>query len=109
MESLADFLGVADPTNKDEQPAPSESLVEITDPSEFCRRVLNSREFRQYVLNGIVLGDIPPAVLCRVIDHAWGKPAETVKHEGEVTITKVVREVVSVAGEEVDRAPTRVH
>ncbi len=95
FQSLADFLGV-EPGNTPSEPR-TDDLLNISDPTTFCQRVLNSREFRQYILNGITLGDIPPAVMCRIIDHAWGKPVDHVEHTGKVeTITEVRRVVVHV-------------
>jgi len=87
FQSLADYLGVTDPRPEDlraksearpSEPTPAQILDE-RDPTAFCKKILDSREFRQYIMNGIVLGDIPPAVMCRVIDHAWGKPVERVE------------------------------
>ena len=77
-QSLADFLGVPDPRAGSASVEP-ETLIDVVDPVEFCRGVLRSREFRQYILNGMVLGEIPPAIICRVMDHAWGKPVERVE------------------------------
>ena len=79
MESLAQFLGVQDPRPEADRPQTDfEQLADISDPKEFCARVLASREFRQYLMNGIVLGDIPPMILARMMDHGWGKPPERV-------------------------------
>ena len=66
-------------------------------PRDFCRQVVASPEFRRYLLNGFVLGDLPPAVVCRVLDHAWGRPVE--RHElsgpdGDPIITEVRRVIV---------------
>lgn len=73
-------------------------ILDISDPVVFCQRVLDSREFRQYILKGITERDIPPAVMCRVIDHAWGKPIDRVEHSGQVNqiITEVRRVIVRV-------------
>lgn len=81
-QSLADFLGVTDPRPVEDVPQQEPSIseaMEIEDPTEFCKRVVGSREFRQYIMNGVVLGDLPPAIGCRLIDHAWGKPVERVE------------------------------
>jgi len=107
MESLADFLGCQDLRKLDERGAEPTSelsvieLLDITDPMQFCQRVLASREFRQYLFTGIACGDIPPAVMCRVIDHAWGKPVDRVEHTGKdgqpiETVTEVRRVIVRV-------------
>jgi hypothetical protein len=100
MESLADFLGVRHPLQEEQaQPAALEDFAAITDPVEFCQHILASREFRQYILNGIVVGDIPPAILGRVMDQGWGKAPERIEHTGKdgrpiETITEVRRVVV---------------
>ncbi len=87
FQSLADYLKVIDPRPEAERPAepPSETdeLFAITDPTEFCKRICESREFRQYIYNGLVLRDLPPAILGRVIDHALGKAVERIEHTGK--------------------------
>ena len=108
MESLATFLGTLDPRPEDRRPAASDIVtsLEITDPKEFCRRILESLEFRQYIMNGIVLGDLPPAILCRVMDHGWGKPAERVEHTGKdggPVVTEVRRVIVHASKDVFDR------
>jgi hypothetical protein len=99
FQSLADFLGVQDPRPDEGAALPdAEALVDVSDPKEFCEKVLESREFRQYIMNGITLGDLPPAVMCRIIDHAWGKPVDRVEHTGKdgqpIETIKIVRVVV---------------
>lgn len=110
--SLADALGGIDPRPPEKQAEPSsptvESLLDVTDPTEFCQKILESREFRQYIVNGITLCDLPPAVMCRILDHAWGKPAERVEVQGAVTIKRVVREVIASSDATVSKA-TSVH
>ena len=77
MKTLAEHLGVIDPRPEEKRDTRDfDNLVDVTDPKEFCRRILNTREWRQYVMNGIVLGDLPPAVMTRILDHGWGKPVE---------------------------------
>jgi hypothetical protein len=105
--SLADVLQAEDPRSAEQQAvdaaAPSEptldGLVDVSDTKEFCKRVLESREFRQYILQGIVMHMIPPAILTRVMDHGWGKPPEKHEHTGAngepiKTITEVRRVIV---------------
>jgi len=81
MKSLYDSLDIPDPRVAD--PAETElgirDAIDVTDPQEFCRLIVRSREFKQYVVNGFVLGDIPSAIACRIMDHAWGKPVERVE------------------------------
>lgn len=102
MESLADFLGVPDP--RPEQSSSRErdwsSLADIAEPEQFCRAIVRTREFRQYLMNGIVLGDIPQSLMLRILDLAgWQKPPERIEHTGKdgkpiETITEVRRVVV---------------
>lgn len=74
MQSLADFLGVGHPLP---DTAPQPRLEDISDPKEFAVAVLNSQEFRSYIVNGLILGSIPSAILVRVMDLAgWQKPPD---------------------------------
>ena len=82
----------------------------------FSDAVVQSEEFRLYVIEGLTERDLPPAVLCRILDHAWGKPPERVEHTGKdgqpiESVTEVRRVVVHVQGESerVERAPRQVH
>lgn len=100
VQSLAEYLDVSDPRPEAElPPSDFEALADIADAETFCRRVLETREFRQYIMNGIVLGDIPAAIIGRVMDHAWGKPVERHELTGKngqpiETITEVRRVIV---------------
>lgn len=105
--SLADVLAVGDPRSEEArqlaEELPSEptldGAVDISDPKAFCERILASREFRQYIMHGIVIGDLPPAIVARVMDHGWGKPPEKHEHTGAngepiKTVTEVRRVIV---------------
>lgn len=84
MESLADFLGVrgaAPAAPAPAAPAPT-SYGEELSGKQFSEAVLRSWEFRRYVVDTLTLGTIPPAVLCRLMDHGWGKPPDHLKVEG---------------------------
>lgn len=103
--SLADFLGVPDPRPVEDVPQQEPSFsdaVDIVDPSTFCKRIVGSREFRQYIMNGIVLGDLPSAIGTRLMDHAWGKPPERVEHTGKdggpIEAITEIRRVIVKAG-----------
>ena len=107
MESLADFLGVAlgapaEPTDT------TPHLEDITDSKAFALAVLGSREFRAYIVNSLNLGDLPSAVLCRLMDYGWGKPVDRVEHTGKdgqpiETVTEVRRVIVRVEPDIYDR------
>jgi hypothetical protein len=110
-QTLADYLGVSQA-----QAVLPACLEDIADDAEsFCKAVLNSREFRSYIVNSLVLGSIPAAVMLRVMDMAgWQKPPDRVEHAGvdgapiEV-ITRIVRVVVTPQGQEIEPPTERVH
>lgn len=54
-------------------------LEDITDSKRFALAVLDSSEFRRYIVNGLLLGSLPAAIICRLMDHGWGKPVERVE------------------------------
>lgn len=94
MQTLADFLAVIDPLNPDYQPREPEPDVCDLTGKEFATGVLNSREYRESIVRRIRLDELPSAVECKLMDHGWGKPVETVKHEGTVEILKIERVIV---------------
>ena len=75
METLADYLGapLIGP--------PKENLEEISDVKAFGLAVMNSLEFRRYILTGLTLGNLPgfSSVLLFLLAHAVGKPVERVE------------------------------
>ena len=79
MDSLADYLGLNTHASDDGRPR----LEDISDAKTFARAVLDSPEFRQYIVSKLTIGDLPPAIICRLMDYAWGKPAERVEHTGK--------------------------
>ena len=105
FKSLADFLGELEGNPPSDAPAqftpPAPQLEDIEDSKAFSIALLNSREFRQYILNSLTLGTIPPAIITRVMDYGWGRPADRVEHTGKdgqpiETVTEVRRIIVSV-------------
>jgi hypothetical protein len=95
LQTLADFFG----TSKVDPGPDVIQLEDITDSKAFALAVLNSKEFREYIINGLTLGELPSAIICRLMDHGWGKPVEHVEHTGEhgqpiEVITRVVRVIV---------------
>jgi hypothetical protein len=102
--TLAEFLGTSQPI---EEQAPR--LEDITDAKAFAEAVLTSREFRSYIVNSLTLGSLPAAVTTRLMDYAWGKPAERIEHTGKngqpiETITEVRRVLVRVNVEQQQEA-----
>ncbi len=96
FQSLADFLDAKDPRKPEDIPQSDfEQLIDVSDPKEFCQRIMKTREFRQYIMNGFVLGDIPAAIVGRIMDHGVGKPVEHIEHSGKIeTVTEVRRVIV---------------
>jgi hypothetical protein len=73
MQSLYDALHVPNPD------APAEKVEpwpEHLTGKQFAELVVTSQEFRKYILLGIATGDLPPAVITRLMDHAWGSPVK---------------------------------
>lgn len=90
-QTLADLLGAS------ELPARLEDVA--GDAKAFCEAVLNSAEFRQYVVSGLLLGSIPAAILSRVMDVAgWPKSADVHKlvgaNGGPIEMVTEVRRVI---------------
>ena len=69
---------------------------EFTSAQGFAKAVLESYEFRDYIIRNLVNGKLPGAIVIRLMDYAdgWGKPVETVKHIGETIVTEVRRVIV---------------
>lgn len=81
MESLAQFLGLSGTMAGNDLPeAPQEKsrVAGLSGPA-FSRAVIASQEYRQSILDRVKLGSLAPAVECRLLDHAFGKPADHVE------------------------------
>jgi hypothetical protein len=107
LQTLAEFLGTDQALN-----LPTE-LPQLT-VKDFCRGVLESREYRQSVLQRVTLGNLPPAVECRMYDYAYGKPPDRVEHTGAdgkpmEMITEVRRVIVRVPIEDEEQLAESVH
>jgi hypothetical protein len=111
--TLAELLGTPDPRPEPEQPQDDfQSLAEIGDAEKFCKAIVATREFRQYIMHGIALGDLPPAVVTRILDHAWGKPPDKLEVTGRdgqpiETVTEVRRTIVPAPAKTVGDKPTK--
>lgn len=116
MESLADFLGVRAAPEAPAEPSVRD-LVDVSDPKKFCEGIVASYEFRQYIISGFSLGTLPAAVVCRVLDHLWGKPLERVEHTGKngtPIVTEIRRVIVRAHSgpndeEEAEAVPAVTH
>lgn len=73
-QSLAESLGLV-PGVEGKPLEPPEHLS----AKDFCQAILYSRDFRQYLYNGILAGDLPAAIVIRLMDLGWGKPVERVE------------------------------
>lgn len=98
MQTLADYFGTS------EEPATPGAvrLEDITDSKAFALAILDSKEFRQYIINGLTLGELPSAIVCRLMDYGWGKPAERIEHtgkDGEPIVTEVRRIIIHAAAD----------
>ncbi len=95
LQTLADYLGTAP---ADGQPAEPDLADIAGDPKAFCKAVINSREFRNYIKNGLIAGSIPPAILTRVMDTAeWPAAAKRVEHTGkDGEPVEIIRRIVRV-------------
>ncbi len=95
LKSLSDLLDVPEAGSV---PEAELHLEDIAGNAEaFCQAVLNSREFRKYIVHGLTMGSIPAAVMIRVMDQAgWQKPPERVEHTGKDgnPIVQEVRRVI---------------
>jgi hypothetical protein len=83
--------GLIEPDAPQTAPAsePTSELTALTGKA-FAEAVLSSQEFRMYIIEGLMERDLPPAVLCRLMDHGWGKPVERVEvkdttHQDDIT------------------------
>lgn len=107
FQTLADYLGTAPVADG---AAPVQRLEDISgDAEKFCKAVLDSFEFRQYIVHGLTLGSIPAAVMLRIMDKAgWQKPPEQIEHTGKdgkpIEITEVRRVIVQAKALPADSA-----
>ena len=106
FQSLADLLGSeASTPDKSALEAEYVDLVNTKDATEFCRKLVESKMFREYILRGIILGDLPSAMATRVADHGMGKPPERIEHtgkDGEPIVTEVRRVIVHAQNDAMD-------
>lgn len=114
-KSLAELLGLVQP-QPDAPPEPNP--VDISDADAFCKAVVESRNFRQYIVSGLDLGNLPgfTSILGRVLDRVWGKAPERVEHTGKdgqpiETVTEVRRVIVHahIGDEDREDSPLITH
>lgn len=112
FQSLADVLGVPDPKEPDKLLEASSMPATRKD---FCKRILDSPEYRESLRQRIVLGTLPPAIEQLLYYYADGKPKEIFEHTGKdgkpiETISEVRRVIVHaserhVVEDEAERVP----
>ena len=122
FQSLADILGVtaadqalpSEPSLQDsavlaEIPSvPTEALIlEQMTGQEFCEAVVNSLEFRRYIVYGLRMLNLPPAVVLRIMNQAWGKVPDRIEHTGKdgapiTAVTEIRHVIVRPRSEHVD-------
>lgn len=49
--------------------------------ADFCKALVESREYRVSIARRMLLGVLAPAIEGRVLDHTWGRPPERVQVE----------------------------
>ncbi len=102
-QSLADYLGLdADlkPRHTDEPEVDYASLT----GQQFAQKVLSSPEFRSYIVRSLTLGELPPAILAKLMDHGWGKPADKVEFEDKTKTLEAMTRDEALARIDVLRA-----
>lgn len=102
IQSLAEYFGTADASDAPETPE-GPRLEDITDSKAFALAVLGSREFRQYIINGLTLGELPPGIVTRLMDLGWGRPADRVEHtgkDGQPIVAEIRRILIHVPASE---------
>lgn len=83
IRSLADVLGINDPQKPagEDTPVVDPKLPARMTAKQLSREVLNSKQYRESLLRRIIMGELPPAVECKLMDYAWGRPVEKVQVE----------------------------
>lgn len=78
MQSLAKFLLDQDEgESEDRQATPAQGRPRSA--KVISRTLLNSSEYRQSLVDRISLGELPPAVECKLWEYAYGKPIDRVE------------------------------
>jgi hypothetical protein len=102
-QSLADALKLVVPEGQDYRTVDTSLEFSV---EEFCRCVLQSREYRQSVLDRVRNNALPSAVECKMYDYAYGKPVERVEHstkDGKPLVTVIERQYVDVVDTQIVR------
>lgn len=81
MKSLADVLGVADPTLAPENRTEPDIDPDSMSAKQFATAILTSRQYRESLLRRIIMDELPPGIEAKLMDYAWGKPVDRVEVE----------------------------
>lgn len=79
MKSLAESLGLDADLKPLIEPALSQTTCERLNGRAFALAVLESPDFRRYIVGGLIAGDLPPAIAIRLMDYGWGKPIDRIE------------------------------
>lgn len=77
--TLGDCLGITDLMTPPEAISQFQNISHKFSARDFCRGILNSLEYRQFLRDRIVLGTLPPQIECMLWDRAEGKVVEKVE------------------------------
>jgi hypothetical protein len=69
---------------------------------DFCKNILQSKEYRDFVIHRIYTRNLPPAIEQLFYHYAYGKPVERLEHTGANgapinTVTEIRRVIVRPA------------
>lgn len=101
MRSLYEILNVSEKSSEGtavESPAERSEFPE-GDASkwtaeQFCQAIINTKEFRKYLVDGIVMADLPPTVVGRILDHGWGRPVERIERTDKTDLEDITLEAI---------------
>lgn len=115
MKTLYDALQVEDPAYAGTlgPSVPEAPEWQSLTGKDFARHVLDSIEFRRYIITALNIGELPPAIILRMMDYVWGKPIEKVEHEhtgkdGQPIVTEVRRVIIRASEFDTVEVPTEV-
>lgn len=93
-------------TLNESEPETEEQKIIKLSGKEFATAVLDSTGFKIYIVSQIQSGVIPSAIITRLMDQAWGKPAQklTVEEDkGKVAIDEQTEQELEVRLAEVQK------
>lgn len=99
-------------TNSSED-SPVNPPFKIENAQEFAKAVLESVEFREYILAGLKSQKLPAAIVLRLMDYAegWGRPPERIEHtgrDGDAIITEIREVIIHAQPEQQPQVPQQI-